>query len=123
PSNLTLHELFERSAQRHPESVALSWAGRALTYRELDERADRLAHRLAHRLAALEVGPEVRVGLCLERKPEMVVSLLAVLKAGGAYVPLDPSHPAERLAWIAADAGIRVLVADSASLAALHPDA
>jgi amino acid adenylation domain-containing protein len=115
PAELTVHELFEASARRTPDAVAVSCGSRSLRYRELDERADRLARRLAR----LGVGPEVRVGLCLERTPEMVVALLAVLKAGGAYVPLDPAHPRERLGWIVEDAGAPVLVADRGSLAAL----
>src|SRR6185369_901057 len=73
-------------------------------------RLDATANRLARRLRALGVGPESRVGLALERSPEMVAALLAVLKAGGAYVPLDPSHPAERLAWVMADAGVSVVL-------------
>jgi amino acid adenylation domain-containing protein len=115
PAELTVPELFEASARRSPAAVAVSCGGRRLLYRELDERADQLALRLAR----LGVGPEVRVGLCLERTPEMVVALLAVLKAGGAYVPLDPTHPRERLGWILEDAGAPVLLADRGSLAAL----
>ncbi len=115
PTELTVHELFEASARRTPDAVAVACGGRSLLYRELDERADRLGRRLVR----LGVGPEVRVGLCLERTPEMVVALLAVLKAGGAYVPLDPAHPRERLGWILEDAGAAVLVADRESLAAL----
>ncbi len=72
----------------------------ALSYRQLDERANRLAHRLR----ALGVGPETPVGLCVERSLDMVVGLLGILKAGGAYVPLDPAYPPERLAWILEDA-------------------
>ncbi len=119
PAELTVHELFAAAARRVPAAVAVSCGGRLLLYGDLDARADRLARRLARH----GVGPEVRVALCLERTPEMVVALLAVLKAGGAYVPLDPSHPAERLGWILEDSGAAILVADRASLAALprHP--
>src|SRR5438270_2880267 len=92
-ADASVHRLFEAQAARTPESVAVSHDGRELTYRELNARANRLAHHLR----ALGVGPEVLVGLCLERSPELVVGLLAILKAGGAYVPLDPAHPAERL--------------------------
>jgi len=101
-----LHRLFEQQVRRTPGATALIWRSERLTYADLDGRANRLARRLRR----LGVGPEARVGLLLDRSPEMVYGLLAVLKAGGAYVPLDPSHPAERLAWIAADSGLSILV-------------
>ena len=78
--------------------------------RELDARANQLAHHLR----ALGVGPEVVVGLCVERSPEMLVGLLGILKAGGAYLPLDPDYPPERLAFMLEDAGAPVLVTQSA---------
>ena len=115
PAGLVAHELFAASARRFPEAVAVACGGRRLLYRELDERSERLARRLA----ALGVGAEVLVGLCLERTPDLVVAMLAVLKAGGAYVPLDPSHPRERLSWILEASGAAVLLADRASLPAL----
>ncbi|HEX8903983.1 MAG TPA: condensation domain-containing protein, partial [Longimicrobiaceae bacterium] len=102
----TLHRLFEAQAARTPGAVAVAHEERALTYAELNERANRLAHRLA----ALGVGPEVLVGLCLERSVEMVIAMLAVLKAGGAWLPLDPAHPAGRLERMLADAGAAVLL-------------
>ena len=81
----------------------------ALTYCELNERANQLAHQLRD----LGVGPEVIVGLCVERSPEMVIGLLGILKAGGAYLPLDPGYPAERLAFMLQDAGAAVLLTQS----------
>ncbi|HYN22473.1 MAG TPA: amino acid adenylation domain-containing protein, partial [Thermoanaerobaculia bacterium] len=101
-----LHELIQEQAELAPERPAVVCDDRILTYRELD----RAANRLAHRLRGLGVGPEVRVGLCVERSPEMVVGLLAALKAGGTYVPLDPAAPRERLAWMIEDAGVAVLL-------------
>jgi amino acid adenylation domain-containing protein len=98
--------LFQAQAERTPDAAALVSGGESLTYRQLNERANRLAHHLRR----LGVGPEVRVGICLERGVELVVSILAVLKAGGAYVPLDPAYPAERLAFMLADSGVAVLV-------------
>ncbi|HEX2092308.1 MAG TPA: amino acid adenylation domain-containing protein, partial [Longimicrobiaceae bacterium] len=89
--------------------------GEEITYAELEERANRLAHRLRRR----GVGPEVRVGICLERTPELVVSLLGVLKAGGAYVPLDPAYPRERLGYMVEDAHVRLVLTTSALAAAL----
>src|SRR5689334_16884147 len=97
-----LHTLLAAQARRTPEATAMLYEGGSLTYAELDGRASRLACHLR----GLGVGPENRVGLCVERSPEMVVGVLAVLKAGGAYVPLDPGYPPDRLSYMAADAEI-----------------
>ncbi|HEX7240755.1 MAG TPA: condensation domain-containing protein, partial [Longimicrobiaceae bacterium] len=105
-----VHRLFAAQAARTPEATALWFRGERLTYAELDRRANRLANHLR----ALGVGPETRVGVCLERTPELVVALLGVLKAGGAYVPLDPAYPRERLGWMLEDAGARLVLAESA---------
>jgi len=105
-----IHPLFEAQVARTPDAVAVIFGQEALTYRELNERADRRAHHLVH----LGVGPEVRVGIALERGPEMVVGVLAVLKAGGAYVPLDPSYPRERLAWMLEDSGAHLVLTQAA---------
>jgi aspartate racemase len=109
PAERCVHELFEEQAERRPEAVALLYEGQQLSYRELNERANQLAHHLR----GLGVGPEVLVGLCMERCPEMVVGLLAILKAGGAYVPLDPAYPSERLAFMLADTAAPVLLTQS----------
>ncbi|HYH80747.1 MAG TPA: condensation domain-containing protein, partial [Longimicrobium sp.] len=106
PADRCIHELFEAQAARTPGAVAVRFEEESLTYRELNEHANQLAHSLRRR----GVGPEVRVGICLERSLEMVVAILAVLKAGGAYVPLDPGYPAERLAFILADSAAPVLL-------------
>jgi amino acid adenylation domain-containing protein len=106
PPERCVHEAFAAQAAATPGAVALVHEDRVLTYAALD----RLANRLAHRLARRGVGPDVRVGVCAERSPEMVVALLAILKAGGAYVPLDPAYPAGRLAYMLADAAVPVLV-------------
>jgi amino acid adenylation domain-containing protein len=107
--------LFEAQAAETPDAVALAGGADTLTYAALNARANRLAHHLAAR----GVGPEVRVGVCLERGTEMIVALLAVLKAGGAYVPLDPGYPAERLALLVADSGVQVLLTRESLRAAL----
>ncbi|WP_018267988.1 non-ribosomal peptide synthetase, partial [Methylosinus sp. LW4] len=106
PHDLCIHELFEAQAQRTPDAVAAIFGEDALTYGELNARASRLARRLV----GLGVGPETIVGLCVERSLEMVVALLGVLKAGGAYLPLDPDYPAERLAYMIADASPRLVL-------------
>ncbi|HEX8190484.1 MAG TPA: amino acid adenylation domain-containing protein [Pyrinomonadaceae bacterium] len=109
PPHLTLHELFEAQARRTPDAVAVvSEAGR-LTYAELDRRADGLARRLAR----LGVGPDVPVGVLMERSSEMVVALLGILKAGGAYVPLDPDYPKDRTAFVLEDTHLGVILAQS----------
>ncbi|HEU4452764.1 MAG TPA: condensation domain-containing protein, partial [Longimicrobium sp.] len=115
PAAGPVHRLFEAHAARTPDAPALAWDGGNLSYADLDRRANRLARRLR----ALGVGPEARVGVALERSPELVVAVLGVLKAGGAYVPLDPSLPEERLGWMAEDAGVRALVVRNAAPAGL----
>ncbi|MBV9110805.1 MAG: amino acid adenylation domain-containing protein, partial [Gemmatimonadetes bacterium] len=111
----TVQALFARAAAATPDGIAVAHEGRRMTYAELDARANRLAWRLR----ALGVGPEVSVGVCLRRTPELVVALLAVLKAGGAYVPLDPAYPADRLGFMLRDAGAPVVIAEHATEAAL----
>ncbi|HLZ53318.1 MAG TPA: amino acid adenylation domain-containing protein, partial [Verrucomicrobiae bacterium] len=101
-----IHELFEEQAARTPGAAAVTFENQSVTYRELSRRADRLAQQLC----TFGVGPEVKVGLCLERSLEMVVGILAILKAGGAYVPLDPAYPRERLAFVLQDAQVPVLL-------------
>ncbi|HEY0604518.1 MAG TPA: amino acid adenylation domain-containing protein, partial [Herpetosiphonaceae bacterium] len=99
PRNAGIHQLFEAQAARTPAATAVIFEEQQLTYGELNARANRLAHYLRAR----GVGPEVRVGLCVERSLDLIVGLLGILKAGGAYVPLDPSYPAQRLALMLAD--------------------
>jgi amino acid adenylation domain-containing protein len=106
PADSMLHTMMERQAQRTPELMAVECEGQSLTYRELD----RLSNQLSHRLRALSVGPEILVGVCLERSLALVVSLLGILKAGAAYVPMDPEYPAERLAFMLEDAEAPVLI-------------
>jgi amino acid adenylation domain-containing protein len=102
----TIHQLIEEQARSIPDAVALHAAAEQVTYAELNRRANQLAHYLMRQ----GVGPEARVGVCLERGVGMVVGLLAALKAGGAYVPLDPAYPIDRLAYILEDAQARVLL-------------
>ncbi|MCP3820588.1 amino acid adenylation domain-containing protein [Streptomyces sp. A3M-1-3] len=112
PEDACLHHLFEQHADRRPDAPAVvcgGLGGWAVTYRELEERANRLAHRLIEAGA----GPDRTVALCLRRGPGLVTAILAVLKAGGAYVPLDPDYPAERLALLLRDAAPPIVVSDS----------
>ncbi|HEX2207503.1 MAG TPA: amino acid adenylation domain-containing protein, partial [Longimicrobium sp.] len=118
PRDVTINDLFEAQVRRAPDSEAFVWGDLHLTYSELDARANQLAHHLAD----LGVGPEQRVGLLLERGPELIFSILAIVKAGGCYVPLDPSYPAERLDLMLTDSGIRVLVSRSGLTDALTAD-
>jgi amino acid adenylation domain-containing protein len=110
-----VHLRVAEQAARAPDAVAVEAGGERLTYAQLRARA----HALALRLRALGMGPESRVGICLERSAEMVVALLAVLEAGAAYVPLDPEYPAERLAHMLADSGAAVLLTRASLLGAL----
>ncbi|WP_418120883.1 amino acid adenylation domain-containing protein [Variovorax sp. NFACC29] len=104
-----VHRQIESHARLKPSASALVFGDEALSYGELNARANRLAHRLI----ASGVGPDVLVGLCVERSVEMMVGILAVLKAGGAYVPLDPEYPADRLSYMVQDSGIELLLTQS----------
>ncbi|QJI45129.1 non-ribosomal peptide synthase/polyketide synthase [Pseudomonas sp. ADAK2] len=120
PSQGCLHALIEAQALRAPQAIAVSYNEQTLSYGELNARANQLAHKLIDS----GVGPDVRVGLAVERSLEMLVGLVAILKAGGAYVPLDPTYPEERLAYMIGDSGIGLLLTQSHLLARLPvPDA
>ena len=101
-----IHTLFEEQVERNSDKVALISETTQLTFGELNQRANQLAHYLKRR----GVGPEVLVGICVERSAEMVVGLLAILKAGGAYVPLDAGNPAERISFMLADSRAPLLL-------------
>ena len=115
PDDKCLHEVFGKQAAKTPDAIALVYEASALSYGELDRRSNQLAHYLR----GLGVGPDVIVGLCVERSVEMVIGLLGILKAGGAYLPLDPSYPGDRLAYMLADAKAPVLVTQTRLLAQL----
>ena len=111
-----LHASFERQVQRAPDAVAVEFEGERLTYRELNRRSNQLASYLRR----LGVGPNVLVGICLERSLEMIVALIGVVKSGGAYLPLDPAYPAERLAFMLEDAQTSVLLTEERLLESLQ---
>jgi amino acid adenylation domain-containing protein len=117
PRDKCLHEFFETQVERMPDAVAVVFDEQHLSYRELNRRANQLAHHLQEH----GVGPDVLVGICLERSLEMVTALLGVLKAGGAYVPLDPDYPRERLAFMLQDAQVGILLTQRRLLPSL-PD-
>jgi amino acid adenylation domain-containing protein len=104
----TLVELWRRQVAATPGAVALDAGSERLTFAEVDRRASALAAALRDK----GVGPESRVGVCLHRSPDLIVALLGVLLAGGAYVPLDPDYPADRLSYLVADSGVRLVIAD-----------
>jgi natural product biosynthesis luciferase-like monooxygenase protein/FkbM family methyltransferase len=113
-----LHQLFEAQAQHTPDQIALVFRDEQYTFSEVNNRANQLAHHLKK----LGVGPEVCVGISLERSAEMLISLLAVLKAGGAYLPLDPTYPRERLDFMLTDSQTRVLLTQHDLLTTLTGD-
>ena len=106
PKDQCIHQLFEAQVERTPEAIAVIFEDQQLTYHELNVRANQLAHHLQR----LGVGPEVMVGLCVERSPEMIIGLLGILKAGGVYVPLDPEYPQQRLSFLLQDTQMPVLL-------------
>ena len=115
--NLRIDQLIERQAERTPKHVALVFGDEELTYVDLNRRANQLAHHLA----ALGVGPDVLVGIYLQRSVEMVVAMLGVLKAGGAYVPLDPAYPAARVALVIEDSHLGFILTTEQNRKALPP--
>ncbi|MBK5550287.1 amino acid adenylation domain-containing protein [Pseudomonas sp. TH03] len=106
PRKQCLHQLIEAHAEHSGDAIALSFGEKHMSYAELN----RQANRLAHQLIGEGVGPDVLVGIAVERTPQMIVGLLAILKAGGAYVPLDPVYPADRLAYMIEDSGVALVL-------------
>src|SRR6202022_1547149 len=103
---MCVHDLVSGQATAAPDCVAVVAGDQQLSYRELDSRANRLAHLLRSQ----GVGPDVPVGLCMERSIDLAIAPLAIFKTGGAYVPLDPSYPSKRLATLLEDSGTFLLV-------------
>ncbi|MDZ8263386.1 non-ribosomal peptide synthetase [Nostoc sp. ChiQUE01b] len=115
PQQTCIHQLFEAQVKRVPDSVAAIFADQQITYRQLNARANQLARHLQ----ALGVGPDVLVGICLERSLDAIVALLGILKAGGAYIPLDPAYPQQRLSLMVSDSQLSVLLTQQHLLAQL----
>jgi amino acid adenylation domain-containing protein len=118
PLEQCMHQLIQAQARRTPEAPALVFGERELSYAQLDARTSQLANYLREQ----GVGPDVLVGICVERSLEMVIGLLAIHKAGGAYVPLDPEYPAERLAYMIDDSAIGLLLTQGTLLDVLPTD-
>ncbi len=118
PREACLQDLVEAQVARAPEAIAVVFGEGRLTYDELNRRANRLAHGLRRH----GLGRGTRVGVCMDRSPEMIVALLGVLKAGGAYVPLDPGYPEERLAFMLDDAGVALVLTRERFLPQLRRD-
>jgi amino acid adenylation domain-containing protein/non-ribosomal peptide synthase protein (TIGR01720 family) len=116
PEELGFHHLFEATAARQPEKVALRFGDQAFTYRQINERANRLASWLVNERGA---APDQLIGVCLERSPELLVSLLAVAKSGAGYLPLDPAFPRARLAYMVGQCEARTVLATGTTLSAL----
>ncbi|MGN7996318.1 non-ribosomal peptide synthetase, partial [Chitinophaga sp. 22308] len=114
--DVTLVDLIAAQALRTPDAPAVLFEEEVLTYRELDKRTNQLAHYLRTK----GVGPDVLVPVCLERSPDMIISIVGILKAGGAYVPVDPDYPAERIRFMITDTGANLLLTDSRQEAALR---
>lgn len=106
PDDQCLHQLVEQQVRRRPDAIAISQEGELLSYGQLNTQANRLAHHLR----TLGVGPDVPVGIAMERSPTQIVALLAIMKAGGAYVPMEPDYPAPRLQHLLADSAPAVLI-------------
>ena len=117
PKDKCIHQLFEAQVERTPDAVAVVFEDKSLTYRELNRKANQLAHYLQQ----LGVGPEVLVGIYVERSLEMIVGILGIFKAGGAYVPLDPAYPQERQAFKLADTQAKVMLTQQQLVEKLPP--
>ncbi len=118
PRTQCVHALIEEQARATPGAVALAFDGATVSYQDLDARANRLAHHLRARIGS-DGG---RIGVLVERSPDMVIALLAIWKAGFAYVPLDPAHPQARLRYILSDAGVSGVVSSLSAKLELPPD-
>ncbi|WP_460861704.1 amino acid adenylation domain-containing protein, partial [Rheinheimera gaetbuli] len=116
PELKCLHQQFEHQVRQNPQSVAVTFEEHALTYLELNSKANQLAHYL---IDEKQVTPDTLVGICLERSTDMIVAILAILKAGGAYVPLDPGYPQARLSYMIDDAKLSTVITHSDLLVSL----
>ncbi|MCW1963754.1 non-ribosomal peptide synthetase [Chryseobacterium viscerum] len=117
PSEMTIHKVFEYQAEKNPDTIALVYNDVRLSYRELNERSNRLANHLIHQY---QIQPDDLVPLCLERSENMLIAILAILKSGAAYVPMDPSYPADRIGHILEDTQAKLVIAQESTTEKLH---
>ncbi|MDZ7376789.1 MAG: amino acid adenylation domain-containing protein [candidate division KSB1 bacterium] len=117
PSHLCMHQWFENLAARNPDAIALTFAGKSLSYGEFNHRANQMARYLNK----IGVGREHLVGICMERSIEMMIGIMGALKAGGAFIPLDPAYPPERLDYMITDSRISVLLTQQALVGLVNP--
>ena len=106
PKDKTIHQLFEEQVERTPDNIAVIYGDNKLTYRQLNEKANRLARVLR----AKGIGPDSIAGIMVKRSPKMLVGLMAILKAGGAYLPIDPEYPGDRINYMLEDSGAKILL-------------
>ena len=116
PADATVQGLFQEQVRQSPDATALRFENQQLTYRDLNQQANQMAHCLKNS----GVKPRDRVGVCLERSPELVVGLLAILKCGACYVPIDPGYPRERVAWMVKDAAVATIITTGEFRARFH---
>ncbi len=109
PSFVTIQEVFEAQVNKTPGAAAILCDDRAITYNELNQRANQLAHHLRNKFF---IQPNDRIGLMMDRTENMVVAIMGILKSGAAYVPIDPNYPAQRCLYLATDSGVKLLVTD-----------
>ncbi|RKS87532.1 non-ribosomal peptide synthase protein (TIGR01720 family)/amino acid adenylation domain-containing protein [Orbus hercynius] len=118
PTDVTVHQLFERQVLRTPNNLALVYESDRLTYQELNEQANQLAHYLREQF---DIQPDDLIALCLERSKYMLISILAILKAGGAYVPMDPNAPEDRIGYMLCDTQAKVVLTTDLSYDKVKP--
>lgn len=119
PADMCAHTLFEECCDLFPNDTALIFEGMTMTYAELE----RAANQFAHMLRGKGVGPDVLVGVCLERSMELIITILGILKAGGAFLPLDPTYPPKRLQFMCADSNIPLVIVSRKSIDKIEPGA
>ncbi|KXJ04234.1 Tyrocidine synthase 3, partial [Exaiptasia diaphana] len=110
PKDKTIHQLFEEQVELYPDNIAVSFEDQQLTYVELNEKSNQLARYIQSKA---EIQPDTLIALCLDRSPEMIVSILGVLKSGAAYVPISPEYPKDRIEYIAEDANALLMITQS----------